>query len=283
VPAWCEAFVTAGYAHYCTLLPTAFVDEDSGVRQVAAMLGFLLGMESFALSLGCDRAQLELAVRQSHPTEPAKVALLWAAQTQVGQLDRGELRSRCHELIDNPMLVPAFPSYLSGFVHALDPVPGLSPFVVELLSRAFATLPDRVLLPWLPALLVTLRGQARELVPRLVREAARTFPADLAEIDAWAPPWAPARRASTPSPVAAGSVGPVAGLLSGYPSAGAAIATLLLGAPGDWRPVPAAAPPGRDRGGDRAGDPAVAALLSAYPVPLAAVATLVGTEREEPG
>ena len=35
LPAWCEAFVTTGYAHYCTLLPTAFVDEDTGVGQVA--------------------------------------------------------------------------------------------------------------------------------------------------------------------------------------------------------------------------------------------------------
>ena len=67
LPAWCEAFVDPGYAHYCTLLPTAFVDEDTGVRQVAAMLGFLFSMESLALSLGCDRAQLELAVRSRTP------------------------------------------------------------------------------------------------------------------------------------------------------------------------------------------------------------------------
>lgn len=67
LPRWCEAFVTTGYAHYCTLLPTAFTDDDSGVRQVAAMLGFLFGMESLALSFGCAHAQLELAVRQSHP------------------------------------------------------------------------------------------------------------------------------------------------------------------------------------------------------------------------
>ena len=30
LPAWCESFVTTGYAHYCTLLPTAFADEDAG-------------------------------------------------------------------------------------------------------------------------------------------------------------------------------------------------------------------------------------------------------------
>jgi hypothetical protein len=84
LPSWCEAFVTSGYAHYCTLLPTAFVEEDTGVRQVAAMLGFLFNLESLAIALGCDRVQLELAVRQSHPESPAKVALLWAARFSLG-------------------------------------------------------------------------------------------------------------------------------------------------------------------------------------------------------
>ncbi|WP_432928637.1 hypothetical protein ACQPZZ_02795 [Microbispora sp. CA-135349] len=44
LPAWCEDFVTAGYAHYCTLLPTAFADDDTGVRQVGAMLGAVAGL-----------------------------------------------------------------------------------------------------------------------------------------------------------------------------------------------------------------------------------------------
>ena len=46
LPSWIESFVKAGYAHYCTLLPTAFTDDDATVRQVAAMLGFLFSMES---------------------------------------------------------------------------------------------------------------------------------------------------------------------------------------------------------------------------------------------
>src|SRR2546429_9634251 len=90
-------------------------DDDTGVRQVAAMLGFLFSMESLALALGCDRAQLELAVQQSHPEAPAKVALLWAARFQLGLLPLAELRSRCDELLANPLVVPAFPLYLSGF------------------------------------------------------------------------------------------------------------------------------------------------------------------------
>ncbi len=227
LPSWCEAFVTAGYAHYCTLLPTAVVDEDTGVRQVAAMLGFLFTLESLALALGCDRAQLELAVQQSHPEAPAKVALLWAARSQLGLLTLAELRSRCDELVANPLVVPAFPLYLSGFVQALEPAPALAPFVVEVMSKAFARLPDPVLLPWLPTLITTLRDQAHELVPVLVREAGRTFPASLPSVDAWVPPWStPAAPDAPPGPVAA-PPGPLADLLAGHPTACHAVAELL--------------------------------------------------------
>ncbi|MBO2465851.1 DUF5682 family protein [Actinomadura violacea] len=239
LPRWCQAFVVEGYAHYCTLLPTAFADEAGGVRQVAAMLGFLFGMESLALSLGCDHAQLELAVRQSHPEAPAKVALLWAAKAQLGLLTRDELRARCDELLANPLVVPSFPLYMSGFVQALDPAPALAPLVVEAMSKAFGRLPDAVLLPWLPNLVATLREHARELVPALVREAARTFPASLPALDAWTPPWESAAPARPAVPAASG---PVADLLAAHPQACGTVAA-LLGHPVEWD-APAA--PARD-------------------------------------
>ncbi|MEV4470680.1 DUF5682 family protein [Nonomuraea sp. NPDC049504] len=262
LPAWCEAFVTAGYAHYCTLLPTAFVDDDTGVRQVGAMLGFLFGMESLALSLGCERAQLELAVQQSHPGSPAKVALLWAAQHQLGLLPLAALRSRCDELLANPLVIPSFPQYIIGFVQALEPVPALSGFVVEVISKAFGRLPDNVLLPWLPKLITALRAGAAELVPLLVREAGRTFPGSLTAVDSWVPPWtARPKPAVTAAPVAAG---PVAELLRAHPAACDAVAG-VLGCSGEW-----AAP------GEPAGDPRVAALLAAHPEPALAVAGLLG-------
>ncbi|MFI0357388.1 DUF5682 family protein [Actinomadura sp. 9N407] len=241
LPEWCQAFVTAGYAHYCTLLPTAFTDDDTGVRQVAAMLGFLFGMESLALSLGCDHTQLELAVQQSHPESPAKVALLWAAQTQLGLLPLEELRRRCDELLDNPLVVPSFPLYLSGFVQALEPAPALASLVVEILSKAFARLPDTVLLPWLPKLITTLKDHAEEMVPVLIREAGRTFPATLVGLDSWTPPWsAQAAPAGPPS----GSVpdgGPAAELLAAHPAACDALAG-LLGLPPGWTATSAPAP-----------------------------------------
>ena len=70
--------------------------------------------------------------------------------------------------------------------------------MVEVLSKAFARLPDRVLLPWLPTLITTFKDQAGELVPVLIREAGRTFPATLPAVDAWTPPWEAGRPAPGP-------------------------------------------------------------------------------------
>ncbi|TDC78531.1 hypothetical protein [Streptomyces hainanensis] len=268
LPRWCEAFVTAGYAHYCTLLPTAFADEDTGVRQVGAMFGFLFGMESLALSLGCDHTQLELAVRQAHPEAPEKVALLWAAKSRLGLLTLDELRERAAELLANPLVIPAFPRYLSGFVQALESVPTLAPFVVEVLSRAFADLPDRVLLPWLPKLITTLRADGGGLLPTLVREAGRTFPATLPALDGWVPPWSEERAAAAPvgsGRADSGPAGPVAELLAAAPATCDAVAA-LLGHDAGWRPVEPAA-----------GE--VGALLARHPESAEAVARLLTAGR----
>ncbi|MEU3276083.1 hypothetical protein [Streptomyces antibioticus] len=233
LPPWIESFVKTGYAHYCTLLPTAFTDEDATVRQVAAMLGFLFGMEGLALSLGCDRTQLELALAQSHPEEPDRVALLWAARTHLGTLSRAELRERCDALLANPLVVPAYPRCLSGFVHALEPVPGLADFVVEAVSNAFARLPDPVLLPWLPTLITTLRASGTELAPLLIREAGRIFPARLAELDAWVPPWRLPQRPAGARPEPAGRAAGAA-LPAAHPATCDALAD-LLGCDGTWQ------------------------------------------------
>lgn len=233
LPPWIESFVKTGYAHYCTLLPTAFTDDDATVRQVSAMLGFLFSMEGLALSLGCDRTQLELAVAQSHPRDPSKTALLWAAQQQLGHLSRTDLRARCDELLANPMVLPAYPRYLSGFVQALEPVPGLTDFVVEAVSNAFARLPDTVLLPWLPTLITTLRSGGAELAPLLIREAGRIFPGRLPALDAWVPPWQ-AQPEPEAAPSAAGADGSRrSALLVAHPATCDAVAN-LLGCDGTW-------------------------------------------------
>ncbi|WP_439680474.1 DUF5682 family protein [Embleya sp. MST-111070] len=261
LPSWIESFVKTGYAHYCTLLPTAFADEDATVRQVAATLGFLFGMESLALSLGCDRTQLELAVAQSHPEEPSKVALLWAGQVHLGGLSRAELRSRCDELLGNPLVLPAYPRYLSGLVYALEPVPALTDFVVEAVSNAFARLPDSVLLPWLPTLIGTLRAGGAEFAPLLIREAGRIFPGRLAALDEWVPPWRaqPAPPALSVSRASGGARG--LALLIAHPHTCDAVAR-LLGCDDTWEAG----------AGDR---PAGAALLGRYPATAEAVEALL--------
>lgn len=272
LPRWCERFVTAGYAHYCTLLPTAFADESTGLRQVAAMLGFLFEMESFALSLGCDHTQLELAVRQSHPEAPDKVALVWAARSRLGLMTSAELRSRCAELLANPLVVPAFPHYMSGFVQALEPVPTLAPFVVEQLSKAFAQLPDSVLLPWLPRLITALRDGARELVPVLVREAGRTFPAALSAVDVWVPPWS-ARPAASQAEAGAAEAAPggaVARLLAAHPATCDAVAE-TLGYDAGWQDTES----GLDPQVGVTGRGEVAGLLTRHPRTADAVARLL--------
>ncbi|MEV7289625.1 hypothetical protein AB0O01_34600 [Streptomyces sp. NPDC093252] len=261
LPAWIESFVRTGYAHYCTLLPTAFTDEEAGVRQVAAMLGFLFSMESLALSLGCDRTQLELAVAQSHPEDPPKTALLWSARTQLGTLTREELRSRVDALLANPLVVPSYPRYLSGFLHALEPVPALTDFVVEAVSNAFARLPDPVLLPWLPSLISTLRSDGAEFAPLLIKEAGRVFPGRLAALDTWVPPWHAdrARAAIRQAPAPPGG----AALLAAHPATSDALAA-LLGIDDPWVAVTPEAPA------------TGAALLTRHPRTTEAVGALLG-------
>ncbi|WP_431986975.1 hypothetical protein [Streptomyces griseoflavus] len=266
LPGWIESFVRTGYAHYCTLLPTAFRDEDATVGQVAAMLGFLFSMESLALSLGCDRAQLELAVAQCHPEDPEKTALLWAAQVQLGTLSRAQLRDRCAEMLDNPLVVPAYPRYLSGFVHALEPVPGLADVVVEAVSNAFGRLPDAVLLPWLPLLISTLRSGAADLAPLLIREAGRIFPGRLEALDAWVPPWRMPRADPFAVSRAGRSVAAPRGaaLLPVHPAACDAVAG-LLGCRKGWSEPGAPAPAG-------------VGVLAAHPATCDAVAELLGCD-----
>jgi hypothetical protein len=260
LPAWLESLVKVGYAHYCTLLPMAFNDDDATVRHVAAMLGFLFSMESLALSLGCDRTQLELAVAQSHPEEPAKTALLWAAKTQLGTLSRADLRARCDELLGNPLVVPAYPRYLSGLVYALEPVPALADFVVEAVSNAFGRLPDPVLLPWLPTLITTLRSGGAELAPLLIREAGRIFPGQLPALDAWVPPWQD--QPAPMSPRAARGTTQGVALLTAHPATCDAVAG-LLGCDESWE-APAPAPSG-------------VALLDRYPATTQALKSLLLT------
>jgi hypothetical protein len=152
------------------------------------------------------------------------VALLWAAQVQLGQLHLAQLRARCDELLSNPLVLPAYPRYLSGFVHALELAPGLAGFVVEAISQAFTRLPDPVLLPWLPTLIITLKASAADLAPLLIREADRIFPSRLAALDEWVSPWLADESLPVAPRAARGRGVP---LLAAHPAACDAVARLL--------------------------------------------------------
>ena len=188
---WIEAFVSTGYSHYATLLPAAFEDGDTSPEEISGMLGFIFTLESLALSLGCDRSQLTIAMGLAAEVEtsPDKLGLLWAAEYLLGVKTQQEIRGFFDELMENPLRLHTLPAYISGFVMALRFTPLVGRLVVELLSKAFARLPDRVLMPWLPGLLMALKPLGAELMPMLLKEAGMSFPRELSALDEWEAPW----------------------------------------------------------------------------------------------
>ena len=201
IPAWCERFVTTGYSHYATLLPDAFANRGIQPADLAGMLQFIFTLESLALALGCSRSQLMIAISQSRPdsTDFPKQALLWSAECVLQIRDLRTLRTHFDKLLDNELTIGAIPEYLSGFLLALSFTPQVNSLTVELMSKSFARLPDRILMPWLPRLVMMLRPYASTALPGLVKEAAASFPSNLADLETWTPPWqsAPAKPAPT--------------------------------------------------------------------------------------
>ncbi|WP_165252584.1 hypothetical protein [Paludisphaera soli] len=286
LPAWLRRFVTTGYSHYATMLPNAFADRGVHPTDLAAMLQFIFTLESLALSLGCERSQLVIAVRQAGPVteDPPKLALLWSAECVLRLRDVAGLRERFDALTDSELTLPALPEYLEGLLLALVFTPLVGGLTVELLSKAFERLPDRLLMPWMPKLLRMLRPHADAALPVLIKEAAAVFPRGLDALVDWRPPWSrndPAREAipATPAGAAAArrSLGPVeraaAALLHAHPATTEAVAA-TLGVPAVWtaagqaRPLEAAPEP-RGHGEARA-------LLQAYPATAEAAARLGG-------
>ena len=198
LPDWIKDFVSTGYRHYATLLPQAFVDRGTSPRQLAAMLAFIFTQEALAFSMGCERSQLLIAVGHAEPEDPPKIALHWAAQWILGQRPEEAIRADFLHLLSSPLLLPAFPEYMAGFLLALEFTPRISRLAVEFLSRAFAALPDEVLVPWMPKLVVTLRPLGAGLMMTLVKEAGLSFPRDLKALPAHDFPWE--RKAAPPAP-----------------------------------------------------------------------------------
>jgi hypothetical protein len=259
------------------------------------MLAFLFTLESLALSFGCERSQLIIAVKQSGGVteDPTKIGLLWSAEWLLGIRDIGQIRAFLDEVLSNVLMLPTFPSYIGGFLLALGFTPLVGRLVVELLSKAFERLPDDVLMPWMPSLLMGLRPLGPDLVATLVKEASACFPAKLNALGGWKAPWEEsaeggaeeqAALAEGASPGAA--LGPeeasARALCAGHPVTTNALAAIFGEAP-EWNLTEAKADPrpsGAARGADPQGAPAgpspSSALLEAHPATLNVMAAIFG-------
>ncbi|MDM8524937.1 DUF5682 family protein [Desulfococcaceae bacterium HSG8] len=190
LPDWIQHFVATGYSHYATLLPNAFEDRGTSPEQIAGMLGFIFTLESLALSMGCQRSQLMIGVQQAGQTadDPAKIGLLWTSEWLLGLRSIEEIREFFNRMFSNPLMMPAFPDYLNGFMLSMNFTQRIAPFVVELFSRVFASAPDARLMTWLPELILRLRS-CGPLLQILIKEASSSFPSALQDFETWHEPW----------------------------------------------------------------------------------------------
>lgn len=190
LPQWVERFVTTGYSHYATLLPQAFSDRGTKPEQIAGMLGFIFTLESLALSLGCNRSQLVISVKQAacEQPDPAKLGLLWTTEWLLSLRSLSQMREFFQQVLSNDLLLRTLPDYLNGFILSLEFAPRIKRFVVELLAQVFGSVPDNTLLPWLPNLILRLRPH-RQIIQNLIKEAANTYPQELQGFANWLPFW----------------------------------------------------------------------------------------------
>ncbi len=189
--------------------------------------------------MGCSRSQVTLALEQAAvlAVDPEKLGLLWAAEWLTQRRDEEALRQSFRDVLTHPLGRAAYPRYLSGFLQALGFAPRLAPLGVELLGRAFESLPDHVLLPWIPGLLSALEARKSDVLPGLFREALGQLPRSANELAGWVAPWEAVRVEIAETP---GDLSGACGILRAFPAATEAWAG-VLGIPTAWaaeRPSP---------------------------------------------
>jgi hypothetical protein len=205
LPAWLENLVTLGYQQYSAALPRAFGDRGTSPEALAGVLSFIFHLESLALTLGCDRDQLRVAVRLAagEATDPEKLGLLWATERLVGSRDDASVADAFEDILERPLSRDAFPRYLAGFLHALSASARLAPLAVTLIGRALHTLPDRVVMAWLPGLITALAPLPAEVMPVLLEEIRHAMPVGLAALESATMPGSTklvSRTAAPPTP-----------------------------------------------------------------------------------
>jgi hypothetical protein len=243
VPEWLGHFVQTGYRHYCAILPQAFLDRGVKPESLSSMLRFVFTLESLALSFGCRRSELEIAIMHAgEADDPVKVSMLWSAENVLRMRGIPEMREHFEHVLANELLLPSLPDSLSGFLLSLNFAPAISAFTVELLSKAFAVLPDQVLMPWLPKLFRTLRNFGSAALPVLLKEASGIFPRNLRDLEDWQPAWETPPRGVQDSPEPSRTRSPRAGaalaLLHRHPPAAQTLSALLGLDPAFQEPAP---------------------------------------------
>jgi hypothetical protein len=146
------------------------------------------------------------------------------------------------------------------------------------MSLVFERLPDGVLMPWLPGLILMLRPQMGTVLPNLLKEAAACFPASLVALEKWQPPWqsvAPAAQTTVAATVErAAKETAVFALLVASPAGCDGLAR-VLGVEAVWAMPVAATTPAASAIASRS-EGEVKELLNAYPQGTTALAKLVG-------
>jgi hypothetical protein len=189
LPDWINRFISEGYSSYCTLLPLAFKDNDISPKEVSSMLGFIITFGNLALSMGASQDQFIIAVKQSEPSDHAKKSLLWTAEYLLNMRTIDSMRLYFDNVINKSMLMPLFHQSITGFVASIDFCKQITQFVVELISKAFDRLPDRILIPFFIKLIIELKENNKELMSALILEGGKSFPKDFDKINNWILPW----------------------------------------------------------------------------------------------
>ena len=73
-------------------------------------------------------------------------------------------------------------------------------------SKAFARLPEEILYPWLPGLLLSLRPYSEDLLPKLLKDVNGLFPKDCKSLGMWQAPWDKKQSEASPTAAAPGTL-----------------------------------------------------------------------------
>ncbi len=184
-PTWMRDFMVEGFRTYAALLPNAFEDRGTRPEEVAAMLGFLLGLGDLAQGVGGDSNQIRLALEQATTVtaDPEKLGLLESALMVTHGRDASAVEGAFEAVLLNPLLLASLAGKVRGYLMSADFNPRILKVVMRGLTLLFDRLPPERLRVWLPELIVGMHTLDKRFVRMLVRDAARTFPGTLAALD----------------------------------------------------------------------------------------------------